>query len=216
MTKSIKRNRKGQFKKGTGGGPGRKRKGEIMGIPMAQAREVFSKVFTAVFNKSGDWKELVEFVDQNQLNKRLFLQEYRKLIPEGEGNENLHRLSITELKKSLKQYAEHERKELARELGLEEVTVTVKRIITDNRGDLPEFEHERIGQGKDTGQEEIARPDAPSEEKSIKESGPIEPEAMTDEELRAEIAELEKKRTEILATLEEFKPNKTKAKERVN
>lgn len=82
MTRQVKRTKKGRFAKGTGGGPGRKKRqdGEV---PTSQAiRDAFYKTFVQIFVKSGDPKELVDFCKKNQLNMRLLIQEVRKILPD--------------------------------------------------------------------------------------------------------------------------------------
>ena len=174
MARQIKRTKKGRFAKGSGGGPGRKKKKEIMGVPIAQARQVFEKVFTAVFNKSGDWKELVAFVEKNQLNQRLFLQEYRKLIPEDDGKP-----------------AEEER-----------FTVNINRIITNDVEKIPLTQRGDRGETEKK-DEPIGRPK--------KKPDPPGPEDMTNEQLKAGIEELEKKKEGLMVALAEKRPNKSKA-----
>lgn len=85
MKRTIKRTKKGQFKKGTGGGPGRGKRKKIMegDAPLpVDIQQAFFRAFMAIFNKSGNLQELIEFCNKNQLNQRLLLQEVRRLLPE--------------------------------------------------------------------------------------------------------------------------------------
>ena len=84
MKRTIKRTKKGQFKKGTGGGPGRGKKKKVMegDIRPVDIQKAFYTAFMKIFNKRGDADELVKFCEKNQLNSRLLIQEVRRLLPE--------------------------------------------------------------------------------------------------------------------------------------
>ncbi len=85
MKKTIKRTKKGQFKKGSAGGPGRGKKKKVMEedapLPI-EIQQAFFHAFMRIFNKSGNLQELIDFCDKNQLNQRLLIQEVRRLLPE--------------------------------------------------------------------------------------------------------------------------------------
>lgn len=84
MKRTIKRTKKGQFRKGTGGGPGRGKRKKIADddIRPVEIQKAFFKAFVKIFSKRGDADELVKFCEKNQLNSRLLIQEVRRLLPE--------------------------------------------------------------------------------------------------------------------------------------
>jgi len=85
MKRTIKRTKKGQFRKGSAGGPGRGKKKKAMEgdapLPI-EIQQAFFRAFMAIFNKSGNLQELIDFCNKNQLNQRLLIQEVRRLLPE--------------------------------------------------------------------------------------------------------------------------------------
>lgn len=115
MKRTIKRTKKGQFRKGTGGGPGRGKRKKITDddILPVEIQKAFFKAFVKIFSKKGDADELVKFCEKNQLNMRLLISECRRLLPEFSHQEIAH---FTPLQ------------------------VTVQRIITDKRpGELETY-----------------------------------------------------------------------------
>ena len=181
--KSIKRDRRGRFKKGGPPGPGRKKKTEIQGVPLSRVKDAFLKVFVEVFNKTGDWRELAEFVKSSNLNKRMFLMELRKLIPpEEEGD-------FSQDSKPL---------------------LVIDRIITDKREDLPMTDMAMLNSGKPEKKKKGKQRETPDEKKPMKETTPSDPEKMSIEQLETGIQELEKKKEALLVDLAEKRPNKSK------
>ncbi len=75
----TKRRKSGQFAKGHKGGPGRPPKKDLKpeDITSGTIRERFFKTFMKAFTE----REMIDFCKKSQLNKRLFLQEIRKLLP---------------------------------------------------------------------------------------------------------------------------------------
>ncbi len=65
------------FVKGGPGGPGRPRKKPPEKVTSGTIRERFFDTFMKAFTE----KEMIAFCKKSQLNKRLFLQEIRKLLP---------------------------------------------------------------------------------------------------------------------------------------
>jgi hypothetical protein len=110
MKRTIKRTKKGQFRKGTGGGPGRGKRKKITDddILPVEIQKAFFKAFVKIFSKKGDADELVKFCEKNQLNMRLLISECRRLLPEFSHQEIAH---FTPLQ------------------------VTVQRVFTDKRPD---------------------------------------------------------------------------------
>lgn len=132
------RTKKGKFRKGGKGGPGRK-KTSTGEVPTSQAiRDAFYKAFVELFVKSGDPKKLVEFCKKNQMNQRLLIQEVRKILPDiitqAEQEKKMRfefsedyvpKLSMKDMKESLRKTS----------------VLNIKRTITDKRTDvIPEIE----------------------------------------------------------------------------
>jgi len=92
MKRTIKRTKKGQFRKGTGGGPGRGKRKKITDddILPVEIQKAFFKAFVKIFSKKGDADELVKFCEKNQLNMRLLISECRRLLPEFSHQEIAH------------------------------------------------------------------------------------------------------------------------------
>lgn len=79
----IKRNKRGQFKKGVSGNPTGRGKKKDSPVPTSkEIRDAFYQAFVEIFVKSGSTKELVDFCKRNQLNQRLLIQEVRKILPD--------------------------------------------------------------------------------------------------------------------------------------
>ena len=81
MNKATKRNKKGQFKKGGKGGPGRPKKNAIKTKETIMPQDV-QKAFLEAFDEAMGVKGLKEFIDKSYRNKTVFLQLIARLIPE--------------------------------------------------------------------------------------------------------------------------------------
>ena len=142
MKRTIKRTKKGQFRKGTGGGPGRGKRKKITDddILPVEIQKAFFKAFVKIFSKKGDADELVKFCEKNQLNMRLLISECRRLLPEFSHQEIAH---FTPLQ------------------------VTVQRIFTDKRpGELETYP--RSSEGLETQIHEL-RTEIHTKDKRLKE-----------------------------------------------